>query len=426
MERFDEGLRCQDVHSGLRNLDPNSGSLTQLADTQLIGMAASLAALVRGQDVISDAQALRALAAEQLDVNQFAFDQVIALLDEVEFVAGVQRAGGKITKFTENVPYYDDLYTMLGEAWRDRSPTEVEQQMIVLVHHLADAPVPIDGLADRLGLDTSVVPNLLEVGERAELVKKVSLLDGDVIYSPFFGFENPELISDLVREHGSEQLALAFAALRNEQGMPVTEAQPVLQDAIARGLLLAPAVELRSGLSQPFATLPYVLDPQLLRARKPVLEKALAMLACLRCGQYYGEYNSLTKEAMVAIIDKLLDPGRGFLVPHQAHRRQYRLMHAAGLLAFDADLRPGGSWVTPRFIDTPDNREALTIARDLITHGEPLAGRVGEDQARAALVVNGRFTAPMQTLSRLRGKAAIPDQKWQSVIDKAFGKGQLR
>ncbi|MBU5895248.1 hypothetical protein JVW19_25040, partial [Vibrio cholerae O1] len=72
-----EGLRCQDVHAGLRNVDPNSGTLTPLADTQLIGMAASVAALVRGQEVIGDAQALRALAAEQLDVNHFAFDQVV-------------------------------------------------------------------------------------------------------------------------------------------------------------------------------------------------------------------------------------------------------------------------------------------------------------------------------------------------------------
>lgn len=91
MERFDEGLRCQDVHAGLRNVDPNSGTLTALAETQLIGMAASLAALVRGQDVIVDAQALRAVAAEQLDVNQFAFDSVIAALADVGFVEGVQR-----------------------------------------------------------------------------------------------------------------------------------------------------------------------------------------------------------------------------------------------------------------------------------------------------------------------------------------------
>lgn len=247
MDRFDEGLRCQDVHAGLRNVDPNSGTLTPLAETQLIGMAASLAALIRGQDVIADAQALRAVAANQLDVNQFAFDPVITALADVGFIEGVQRSGGRITRFTESVPYYHDLYAVLGQAWRDRQPTEVEQQMILLVDRLADAPVPVEELADRVGLDDSAVPTLLEVAGRAELVKTIQLLDGDVVYSPFFGFENPELVGDLVHDHGSHSLADAFATLRGEQGMPVTAAQPLLQDAIARGLLLAPAVESPDG-----------------------------------------------------------------------------------------------------------------------------------------------------------------------------------
>lgn len=427
MDWFDEGLRCQDVHAGLRNVDPNSGTLTPLADTQLIGMAASVAALIRGQDVIGDAQALRAVAAEQLDVNQFAFDPVIEQLAEVGFVEGVQRSGGKITRFTENVPYYHDLYAVLGQAWRNRAPTEVEQQMVLLVDHLADAPQPVEELADRIGLDTAAVPRLLEVGQRAELVKTIPLLDGDVAYSPFFSFENPELIGDLVREHGPEQLALAFEALRAEQGMPVTQSQPLLQDAIARGLLLAPAVELPNGTVQPFATLPYTLDRELLHGRKPVLEKALAVLACLRCGQHFGGMTSLSaSSSLVNVIDKLLDPSRGFLRPHSSHARQYRLMHAAGLLAFDPDLLPGGEWVTPRFIDTRDNRDALRIARDLITYGEPLAGRVGDDQARAALALGQPFAAPMQTVARMRGKAAVSPKQWQAVVDVALGLGRVR
>jgi hypothetical protein len=76
-------------------VDPNSGSLTPLADTQLIGMAAGLAALIRGQNVIANAQALRAVAAEQLDVGQFAFDQVIAVLAEMEFVQGSGGPAGR-------------------------------------------------------------------------------------------------------------------------------------------------------------------------------------------------------------------------------------------------------------------------------------------------------------------------------------------
>jgi hypothetical protein len=425
VDRFEEGLRCQDVHAGLRNVDPNSGTLTPLADTQLIGMAASLAALIRGQDVVADAQALRAVAAEQLDVNQFAFDHVIEQLDEVGFVEGVRRSGGKITRFTENVPYYDDLYRVLGEAWRSRAPTEVEQQLVLLVDNLAEAPQPVEELADRVGLDPSAMPQLLEVGQRAELVKTIPLLDGDMAYSPFFGFENPELIGELVRDHGPEQMAMAFAVLRSEQGMPVTPAQPLLQDAIARGLLLAPAVELPSGTVQPFATLPYTLDRELLHSRKPVLDKALAVLACLRCGQHYGGMTSLSPGGLVDVIDKLLDPSRGFLRPHSSHERQYRLMHAAGLLAFDPDLMEGGHWVTPRFIDTADNRAALQIARDLITHGEPLAGRVGDDQARAALVLGQPYAAPMQTVARLRGKAVASARQWQNVIDAAYGRRRV-
>lgn len=76
------------------------------------------------------------------------------------------------------------------------------------------------------------------------------------------------------------------------------------------------------------------------------------------------------------------------------------------VLTFAPDSLPGGSWVRPRFIDTQDNREALRIARDLITHGEPVAGRVGDEQARAALVLGQPFTAPMQTTARVRSRAA--------------------
>ncbi|MFI6448521.1 hypothetical protein [Kitasatospora sp. NPDC050543] len=426
MEEFDEGLRCQDVHAGLRNVDPNSGSLTPLADTQLIGMAASLAALVRGQEVIDNAQALRAVAAEQLDVSVFAFDQVVLALEDVGFVEGVQRSGGKITRFTESVPYYDDLYAKLGQAWRDREPSETEEQMVLLVDYLADGPVPEEEAASKVGLDSARLPSLLEVGERSGLVKRIQVPDGDVLYSPFFGFENPQVIAELVRDHGADELAQAFAAVRGEQGLPVGDHQPLLQDAISRGLLLAPAVELPNHTLQPFAALPYSLDQELLRSRKPVLEKALALLACLRCGQHFGGATNLPPDALVDVINKLLDPNRGFLNPHDSHERQYRLVHRAGLIRFDPDLKPGGNWVTPRFIDTPDNREALRIARDLITFGEQLDGRVGDEQARQALALGQPFMAPMQTMHRTRIKAPVSPKQWQSVVDAALGRGRAR
>lgn len=133
MQSFQEGLRCQDVHSGLRNVDPNSPLIASLADTRVIGMAASVAGLIRGRDVITDAQSLSVVAAHQLDVDLLAFNEVMEVLEDAGFVEGVHRRGNKIESFTENVPYYENLFHSLGQSWRERQPTELEQQVLLVV-----------------------------------------------------------------------------------------------------------------------------------------------------------------------------------------------------------------------------------------------------------------------------------------------------
>ena len=71
---------------------------------------------------------------------------------------------------------------------------------------------------------------------------------------------------------------------------------------------MAPAVERPDGLLQPFGALPYSVDRDLLKGRKPILDKALAVLACLRCGQHFGGATNLPAASLVMVIDKLLDP----------------------------------------------------------------------------------------------------------------------
>lgn len=423
LKPFAQGLRCQDVHSGLRNVDPNSPLLAPLADTRVVGMAATLAGLVRGRDIVDDAQALKAVAAAQLDVDQLAFNEVISVLEEAGFIEGVRRDGSKITSFTESVPYYEDLYAALGESWRQRRPTELEQQLIVVVDGLSVAPAPVEELEAAFALDRSDMKQLLEVGQGAGLVQVLRTIDGDLAYSPFFGFENPALLGDLVREHGSGQLTDEFEALRSKQGLAVTaDTYPLLTDAVARGLIMAPAVRLPGGEPQPFAALPYVPDHSMLTTRKPVLDKALAVLACLRCAEFRGGYSDLSPAGLVNAIDKLLDPNRGFLNPHSSHERQYELIYRAGLVAFDPDLRPGGAWVTPRFIDTADNREALSLARDLVTHGQALQQRVDDSVARQVLNSGSSYTSPMQTMHRTR-ELAMPDAKhFRKVFEAAMGR----
>lgn len=426
MEQFNEGLRCQDVHSGLRNVDPNSPLLGPLNDTRLVGMAATLAGLIRGRDVVEDAQALMQVAAHQLDVHMLSFAEVIALLEDAGYVAGVQRRGGKITTFTENVPYYDDLYTALGQAWRDRAPTELEQQMLIVVDGLSQAPVPLESLADNYGLDLAAVPDILEIGTGAGLVRTLRTIDGDIAYSPFFGYENPQLLESLVLQHGTDQLVAEFSAVRTRQGLELVPGNyPLLTQAVAGGLVMAPSVRLPDGTARAFAAMPYASDAKLLTARKPVLEKALAVLACLRCAESYAEHNTLTPEALVNVINKLLDRNRGFLNPNSAHKRQYELMRNAGLIVFAPDTMPGGKWVTPTFVDTHDNREALMLARDLIMHGELIERRVDDSVARTALQAGQGYQAPMQTSHRMREYAQPSAQHFERIFEKAMGRSAL-
>ncbi|MDQ1059736.1 hypothetical protein QFZ23_003637 [Arthrobacter globiformis] len=386
-------------------------------------MAATVAGLIRGRDVIQDGQALMTVAAAQLDVNMLSFDSVIRVLEDVGFVQGVQRTGGKITSFTENVPYYESLYERLGESWKERQPTDIEQQLLTVVDGLSGAPVPVDDIENKYGLDRSDLKHVMEVAKGGGLIQVLKTRDGDIAYSPFFGFENPEVLSDLVNDHGSGQLSDEFDAVRKHQGLAISkEKYPLISDAIARGLVMAPAVQLPSGTTQAFAALPYVPDKRLLTTHKAILDKALTVLACLRCAEYDGGHNNLSQSALVSVINKLLDKNRGFLSPHSSHERQYNLMYRGGLIVFDPDSRPGGNWKVPRFVDTEDNRAALILARDLITHGEGVETRVSDQDARSALDAGNAYVAPMQMMYRSRESAMQDPMHFSQIFEAAMGR----
>lgn len=426
MNNFTEGLRCQDIHSGLRDLDPNSSLLGPLRETRFIGMAASLAGLVRGHDIINDGEALRTIAAQQLDVNDYAFADIIRLFEEVGFVQGVQRDGTRIGQFTETIPYYNDLYEDLGTAWHQRKPGEIEQQFVPVIDRLSQAPMPLESLEDALGLDHKAIPHILEVGTGSGLIRTLRTIDGDIAYSPFFAFENPAALESIAMDHGPDKFASELAAVRSKQGLEISAAKfPLLTDAVAAGLIMAPSVKKPDGGFASYAALPYAADSQLLKARKPVLEKALAVLACLRSAERYAEHNTLGPAALVNVIDKLLDPNRGFLNPNSAHRRQYELIRNAGIIEFAPDTLPGGRWVTPVFKKSDDNREALSLARDLILHGELMGKRVDDNVASEMLNAGTQFNAPIQTMNRLRKQVTPSPETFDALMCKAMGRSAL-
>jgi hypothetical protein len=226
-------------------------------------------------------------------------------------------------------------------------------------------------------------------------------------------------LSELAESHGSEQLLSEFNALRNRQGLAVSpERYPLLYDAVGRGLLLAPSVRLPSGGDQPFATLPYTLDRSLLVGEKPILDKALAIVACIRCGEEFGGYSDLP--SAVSAINKLLREGE--LNPHSSSERQYRLMRNKGVVAYGSDPMPWGHWIVPTLIDTPDNRRALEIARDLISLGEPMEGR-SDRTGMDLLSTDAIYLNPMKTVKANRPRLPHKEAEYSKLIAAVMGYG---
>ncbi len=420
MEAYDFGLRCQDVNSGLRNFDATSPTLSPLKQTRLVGMAADLAALVRETELISNMNALESVAAQELDIPPTSFDSVLGILEEVGFVELTRTSRNQITGLTSEVPHYRNLYTTLGECWRNRLPSQLEEELVYIVNRLASGPIPRETLGE-LGVDTADVPRLLDLGTRTQLIQTVSGIDGAILYSPYTAFENPRVLSDLAEKHGNDQLLSEFDGLRRKQGLAVTPDRfPLLYDAVGHGLLLAPSVELPNGSAQAFATLPYTLDRGLLKGEKPILDKALAVVACIRCGEEFGGYSNLPSP--VFAIDKLLR--EGVLAPHSSSARQYLLMRNKGIVAYGKDPMPWGSWIVPTLIDTPDNRRALQIARDLITLGEPMVGRDSQG-ARELLASDARYMTPMKTVAKNRPRLAHQEPEYAKIMAAVMGWGAL-
>ncbi len=141
MEDFSTGLRCQDVTLGLREVDQASSQLHLVKTTQMVGMAADLASLIRGRNVISNIDALQIVSSETLDIPSLAFTSVIDILEAAEMVE-VDRNQGEISRIIENVPIFRDLYAD-GAAWKARNPRQIEEELVAVVDRLARGPVAL-------------------------------------------------------------------------------------------------------------------------------------------------------------------------------------------------------------------------------------------------------------------------------------------
>jgi hypothetical protein len=230
------GLRAYDTAIGFRNLDDRNAILADFSSTHTVGMAAVLAGAIKGQDVIKDARSLKRLAAEILKISHWAFDTVVQELADLEMIRNIQKRGGDIVSFVENVPlFYDNVHERLGTRWLDRQPSEIEMQFLSSLNKLAQTPLPAQNLFDDLGVDTKADKKLRIIGENAELIRYYSLSDGtEIATSPLHAFEHPDHLVTLFENHSPDRVREAFYEVRKQIGFPILmdNTYPVIEDMV--------------------------------------------------------------------------------------------------------------------------------------------------------------------------------------------------
>lgn len=396
------GLRAYDTAIGFRNIDERSAALTEFSSTYTIGMAAVLAGAIKGKDVIRDARVLKKIAADVLKINPLAFEKVVLELAELEIVRGIKWQGQEIISFAENVPLvYDNLHERLGTRWLNMHPSELEGQFLTILDTLAKAPLLAKNLLTRVGVDSKSNKKLRVIGENAELVRYYPLKDGtEVIASPLHAFENPDQLITLFENHNADRVRETFSQVRASPGFAITmdNKYPIVEDMVRLGLVPAPTVVGSDHRERAFAIMLYGVAPIYLTSKKQILDRALALIACVRCGQISGGVTPIRRPDL--LLAALINPSRNYtLKGHSSTPRQYAPLISMGMIT----AVPMGDRWGARLNPTPDNLEAVRLAIALLERkGEGIPERGDEKDAARLLFTDGDYFAPFETIGLAR------------------------
>lgn len=390
------GLRAQEFHEGLRDVTAFGPKEAHLQTTILVGKAASLATHLKGLLYVEDMQALKFLAAE-LGITSVELRPVLNVLEEVDF-ATVVTAGKQIKRIELRVPVLRNGYNDLGEYWLQSEPGEIERAALTVLDDIAAFPHRESNIKEYLGLEDKVFNMVYEIGNAGALLDKYQDVDDEtMLYSPLTVEEKPQPLLALAQVFQENNVIAALGEVESRQGI-VPEllsdrSKRIIDQAIMLGVLspvqLSMGNENRIFLFSPYGGLQ--------KEERIILEKARAILACVRCGEHYASTRKIFSPRR--ILETLRDNKR-FRYPRPDVPEQYGLLVTKQIGVIEPDsMRPGFFHFSLHV--TPENMHALDIAIALLEADRLPKSRLELD-AKEFFSIRGNFTGTLPTRSRMR------------------------
>jgi len=397
--------RCHEIQTGLSHVDvPDFERLSE------IGMAVRLALHIRGLPTVNY-ETLRLVAITFLGISTQAVRRVVELLGEIEFVK-LQTEGKTIKAVMPNFTYYETLYSTLGEFALSEKFNETEQLSIDILCRLSKAPEKVDTLRSNLGADTRLLDRAFVLGKVGSYFRVHRSRGRDIALSPTFFSENAEIYADMVAGEGAPQVNKLLTALRKMQGMPLSL---IVKQGEIGGVKFTPAeIQLLVRLGQDGAVKPpmistthagdqfFLFTPTpsgaaLAPTKRDIYEKAMAIVAAIRQGQFLpNKYRIRSPGAVLYILKNDLKLKKATT---EATQQYGNLVHLRV-----ARLRDEGNGFRQlEIIDTPENREALNIAYQLVDAGVT-SGTEVDESARNALQQERTFVESLVASGKLQEK----------------------
>lgn len=370
-----------------------------------VGMCAVLAVHLRGLGEI-EFGVMRLVSDYYFNIPSYVLRSVLEELESLDLVSLV-RSGGDIVKVIPQVPHFQDVYAVLGQAFERRALNEHEHATLSMLDALQTQPRNVDSLFHLLQMPPELGRRCTSIGLNGGLLRAHRARGRNILVSPLYFADNLNVLADLAAGRKGDDVAKLLAAIRANQGWPLgmaiaqqeiggTRLPPVqielAQFLAAEGVIRPPTIESPAGVQQ-FLFTPRPGEARLNGANREVYERAMALVSAVRKGQLLPEETRI--RSPLAILRALRQ--RGHIGSNTDAQVQYRAL---------AVMRVGklvqGSWGHEfHLIDLPENATALDKAIELLESGQ-MAGLEVDKEARIALGKDEQYVQSLIAAKQLR------------------------
>ncbi|WP_454677224.1 hypothetical protein [Achromobacter marplatensis] len=408
MDRKIAVARCHEIQLAIKDKE-----VVRFETIPEIGMAVQLALHIRGLPLI-DYEVMKLVATTLIGIPRLAVDRIVLLLAEIDFVR-IKKDGRRITGVLPTVPYFEDLYEGLGEYWENEAKAnEFETLTLDIVDNLAGAPHNVDSLAQKLGADRKDFNQSVEIGTKGSFLISRRSRSKDILINPTYFSENADIFADQVAKSGAITVQRTLDLLKKAQGWPlslilktkeisgakVSDDEIMLIKRLAQDGIVKPPSIVTSHAGQSafmFAPAPNFVNISPLRREQ--YERALAIVSAVRQGELLP--NRFRIRSPGAVLYKLKTELQ--LSPTSDYAEQYHNLEHLRVAKLE---KLDGGYRQLKIIDTPENRESLDIAYQLI-QGDKIPDLSVDGEAMNAMTGSQEYVESLVSSRMMREKENI-------------------